>query len=202
MQTLQQSSAGCDNQRWLLTPGGICSGVKRNAAQAPVDEYSAPAPAMTYAAPAPVAEHSAPAPAETYAAPAPVSEHAAPAQLEPQERFQPRTDELIVAVPVSQVVEEAVQVGISERIMEQSVDVPLVAAPAPVPDVPVPASAFRVGDLGYDVSSCRHCEIIRIGMGCTSTKSASSSRTKTPARIFTHRFIPDAKRLCLDADRR
>ena len=63
------------------------------------------------------------------------------------------------------------------------------------------SSAFRVGDLGYDVSSCCHCEIIRIGMGCT-TKSASSSRTKTPARIFTHRFIPDAKRLCLDGDRR
>ena len=46
---------------------------------APVTEYVAPAPAVTYAVPAPVVGYVAPAPAVTYAAPAPVIDYVAPA---------------------------------------------------------------------------------------------------------------------------
>ena len=49
------------------------------AAPAPVFEYVAPALAVTYAAPAPVVDYVAPAPAVTCAAPAPVIEYVAPA---------------------------------------------------------------------------------------------------------------------------
>ena len=49
------------------------------AAPAPVFEYVAPALAVTYAAPAPVVDYVAPAPAVTYAAPAPVVDYVAPA---------------------------------------------------------------------------------------------------------------------------
>ena len=46
---------------------------------APVTEYVAPAPAVTYAVPAPVVGYVAPAPAVTHAAPAPVIDYVAPA---------------------------------------------------------------------------------------------------------------------------
>ena len=49
------------------------------AAPAPVVGYVAPAPAVTYAAPAPVMDYVAPAPSVTYAAPAPVIDYVAPA---------------------------------------------------------------------------------------------------------------------------
>ena len=53
----------------------------------------------------------------------------------------------------------------ASHIVDQSVDVLLVAAPAPANDVPVPATAFQVGEFGYDVFHGRHCETIRIGDG-------------------------------------
>ena len=44
----------------------------------------------------------------------------------------------------------------ASRVVDQSVDVPPVAAAAPADEFPVPASAFQVGDFGYDVFRCRH----------------------------------------------
>lgn len=70
---------------------------------------------------------------------------------------------------------------LDERIEDQTFGqpVPLVAAPAPVDDAIAPkieratpalavnflASAFMVGDLGYDVFRRCHCVVIRIGYG-------------------------------------
>ena len=51
------------------------------AAPAPVVGFDAPAPAVTYAPPAPVIDYVAPAPSVTYAAPAPVFEYVAPAPV-------------------------------------------------------------------------------------------------------------------------
>ena len=84
----------------------------------------------------------------------------------------------------------------------------VVAAPDPVQswrDGPVPASAFKVGDLSFDVSSRRHCEIIRLGFGLYEYQvrvlypHEDSSDWTAGEWTFTHSVRPDAKRTCLDA---
>ena len=79
----------------------------------------------------------------------------------------------------------------ASRNVDQSVDVPLDAAPARADDAPVPASAFQVGDSGYDVFRCRHCEIIRLACGID----------RHLIRVVysdEDRFCLDVKLLCLD----
>ena len=82
-------------------------------------------------------EHSAPAPIEIFSAPAPVIEHVAQAPA------------LTYAVAEHVAPAPAVSYAAEARIVED------------IAPTPVPASAFQVDDMGYDVS----CENIRLGYG-------------------------------------
>ena len=98
-----------------------------HAAATPVIEYEAPAPDITLAAPAPVVECAAPAHTVTFAAPSPVTEDVAPAlssscaaPASVIEYVAPATPETVnTYVEPAPVIEDTVEVQITERIQEQ-----------------------------------------------------------------------------------
>ena len=133
--------------------------------------------------PAPVDEHSAPAPVEIFAAPAPVIEYVAQAPAVTYAAPAPVAEHVAPAPAVSF---EALA-----RMVEN------------IAPTPVPASPFQVGDMGYDVSSRRHCEIIRLGYGMYKYQirvlypHEDRSGWAAGERIFARCFRPDARRTCL-----
>ena len=111
---------------------------------APVTEYVAPAPAVTYAAPAPVIEYVAPAPAVTYAALAPVFEYVAP------------TPAVTFAAPAP-VIEYVAPAPVFEYI-----------APAPAVTLSVPGQQLRPG-VNLDVTG-----LVYPQFSCTAVESSAS----------------------------
>ena len=145
-------------------------------------EYVTPAPAVDYLAPGPgidyvtallVIEYSAPAPSVTSATPSgrfsPAHTMAAvttgvvsprcsttAVQGSPTDKFA-----RLCTTKSFRNCEETIQNSVeipteAASIVDQGVDVPPVAAPAPADDAPVPATAFQTADFGYDAFHRRH----------------------------------------------
>ena len=136
------------------------------AALAPVVECLAPAPAATCAAPVPAVEYVVPVPAVTYAALASVIEQVLPIPVDADTApvYKYSAPALAVDVTLARVIEHVAPTQVVQ-------DVPpapaVFAAPAPAVEHVAQAPAVdltpTVGDTGFDTSSGRHYEVMRVG---------------------------------------